>query len=434
MASTSPTTTAREGGFFYGWWIVIMGVALMAVVFGTIINIFSVFASPVAQDIGANVGQFSLAYSVITLAAVPVSPLVGNLLKKVDARWVVAAGLILAILANVLLSMATSIVMVYVAAILQGVGLIAATTIPISVMITNWFIKHRGLALGIATAGSGLGSLIFIYPVAYVLIPSIGWRSTYLIIAVIQAVLIPLAIVILRSHPEQKGLKPLGWEAATDASGAPMARRGLTQGQVYRSPAFWILGAALIFSGVSVNGMISVAAPLLDAVGAPTAVAAWVLGSIGIFVMVGKFATGWLFDKTPLMVAIIIVSAANAAQFFFMFSPTNVWIGTAFSVLHGFGATMVTVTPAYLAAKLFGDRDYAAVYGAVSVFATMGAVVAAPFGLLFWAGDDRDPANLIWAWLVMGLIGLALYVVTVLLKPKWEAAPSETATAAAPTA
>lgn len=81
-----PTSTDTRTGYFPGWTIVILGVALMAVVFGTIINIFSVFALPVGQDIGANVGQFSLAYSVITLAAVPMSPIVGNVLKRVDAR------------------------------------------------------------------------------------------------------------------------------------------------------------------------------------------------------------------------------------------------------------------------------------------------------------------------------------------------------------
>lgn len=91
-----------------------------------------------------------------------------------------------------------------------------------------------------------------------------------------------------------------------------------------------------------------------------------------------------------------------------------------FSFLHGFGATMVTVTPAYLAAKLFGDRDYAAVYGAVSMFATGGAVAAAPFGLLFYTGETGNPTNLVWAWLVMGLIGFALYLFTVWTKPKWE--------------
>lgn len=237
-----PTSTDTRTGYFPGWTIVILGVALMAVVFGTIINIFSVFALPVGQDIGANVGQFSLAYSVITLAAVPMSPIVGNVLKRVDARYVVSAGLALAIVANIVLSQAQSIVWVYAAAVLQGMALIAATTIPISVMITNWFVRHRGLALGLATAGSGLGSLIFIPLVRSYLIPSMGWRNTYLVIAAIQAVLIPLAFILLRNTPEQKGLRPLGWETQVDSTGAPRERMGLSQGQVYKSLSFWLLG------------------------------------------------------------------------------------------------------------------------------------------------------------------------------------------------
>lgn len=420
MSSNATVGAGPRAGYFPGWTIVIMGVVLMAVVFGTIINIFSVFAKPVAEEIGATIGQFSLAYSVITLAAVPMSPVIGNVLKKIDARYVVSAGLALAVLANVVLSRATSIAWVYGAAVLQGIALIAATTIPISVMITNWFVRHRGMALGIATAGSGLGSLIFIPLVRFNLIPTMGWRNSYLVIAVIQAVLIPLAFFLLRNTPEQKGLRPLGWETVADATGAPRERRGLRQGQVYKTLSFWLLGAALIFSGVSVNGMISVLDPMLQAMQSPPAVLGWILASLGIFVMVGKFLTGWLFDKMSLIIAIGIVSLANAAQFFFMLAPTTILNGMLFSFLHGFGATMVTVTPAYLAAKLFGDRDYAAVYGAVSMFATGGAVAAAPFGLLFYTGETGNPTNLVWAWLVMGLIGFALYLFTVWTKPKWE--------------
>jgi predicted MFS family arabinose efflux permease len=85
----------------------------MGVVFGTIINLFSLFAAPVAKELGATTGDFSLAYSVITLAALPMSPIIGNLLKRIDARILVSAGLIVAVLANLLLSSAKAMWMVY---------------------------------------------------------------------------------------------------------------------------------------------------------------------------------------------------------------------------------------------------------------------------------------------------------------------------------
>lgn len=440
---TNPQVSESPGGFFYGWWIVIVGVLLMGVVFGTIINLFSLFAAPVAKELGATTGDFSLAYSVITLAALPMSPIIGNLLKRIDARILVSAGLIVAVLANLLLSSAKAMWMVYAAAVLQGVGLIAATTIPISVMITNWFVRHRGLALGLATAGSGLGSLVLV-PVITNTIASLGWRSAYLVLAGIQAVLIPIAFLVLRNRPEQRGLTALGaapatptgmGEAAT-ANGSRTApvRAGLTQSQVYKTSTFWLLAAALVFSGISVNGMISVLAPMLTDMGATKDIGVWVLSTLGIFVMIGKFGTGWLFDKAGVGKAIFLVALANAAQFIFMLSPTNLANATLFTALHGFGATMVTVTPAYLAATLFGDRDYAAVYGSVSIFSTLGAVLAAPFGLLFYTGKSGSPTALVWAWLVMALIGWALYLVTVRTRPQWErTGAAETADATAGT-
>ncbi len=429
MSQSAESTPSPQKGFFYGWWIVIVGVLLMASIFGTVINSFSLFINPVIRELpGISIAAFTLAYTAITLAGIPFSPLVGNLLKRIDARWIITAGVILAALANVLLSNAQSVIMIYLAAALQGIALVAATTIPISSMITNWFVRLRGTALGIATAGSGLGSLIFVPLIKFYLLPGVGWRNTYLVLAAIQViVLVPLSILVLRNKPEQKGFKPLGWEAEAallDAQATPGERPGLTQPQVYRSPAFWLLGAALIFSGVSVNGMISNLDPILGALNSPVVVAGFILSTIGLFVMAGKFITGVLFDRLPLMLAIIIVSLANALQFAFMLSPSTIVSGALFGFLHGFGATMVTVTPAYLASKLFGEKDYSAVYGTVSVFALAGAAIAPIFGGFFYGAettsDNSHATTLVWAWLIMGLIGLGLYIVTVLAKPRWE--------------
>jgi MFS family permease len=365
-----------------------------------------------------------LAYTVITLIAIPVAPVVGNLLKKVDARWIITVGVVLAALANLLLSMARSSTMIYVAGGVQGVAITLATTIPISTMITNWFTDKRGTALGVATAGSGLGSLIFVPLISFVLLPGLGWRGTYLALAAIQVVLlVPLSFAVLRSTPEQKGLLPLGQQPdpmpvikSNIPSAAPVQaveiapRPGMTQAQVYRTPAFWVLGAALIFSGVSVNGMVSNLQPILVSLRSPASVIAFILASLGLWVMLGKFLTGLLFDKAKLMVAIGLVSLANAAQFFFMLSPTTMASGSAFAFLHGFGATMVTVTPAYLA-----------VYASVSIFAMLGAALAPLFGGFFYGTATTTTQGhahtLVWAWLIVGLVGFALYVVTVVIKP-----------------
>lgn len=405
----------------------LVSVLLMATIFGTIVNAFSLFALPVSKEIPTiSIAMFTIAYSFITLAAIPLSPLVGNLLKKWDARVVIVAGIVLAAAANIGLSFTHDVAWLYAMTVIQGAAVTLGTTIPIATVLTNWFVRHRGLALGIAMAGSGLGGLVFVPLIDGLLIPGYGWRTTYLVLAAIQVILlVPLTLWIIRTRPEEKGLRALGAEDAA-ASGRPAPdAHGLTQGQMIRTPAFWLLGLALLAAGISVNGMISNFKPILVALNSPAAVAGWILSTVGLFVMFGKFATGWLFDRLGLLVAIVAVSAANALQFFFMLAPTTVVNGTLFNLLHGFGATMVTVTPAYLAARLFGQKHYAANYGWVSAFAMAGAGVAPLFGGLFYGSskatsDAAHATTLVWAWLVMGLIGLGLYIVTVLLKPRWE--------------
>lgn len=171
--------------------------------------------------------------------------------------------------------------------------------------------------------------------------------------------------------------------------------------------------------------MISNFAPILGSLQSPTAIVGFILGSVGLFVMGAKFLAGWLYDRLTLILAIALISLANAAQFFFMLKPDSRVSAVMFNLLHGFGATMVTITPAYLAGKLFGDRDYAAVYGWVSTFALLGAAIAPIFGGFFYGSSKEtsglaNAQSLVWAWLVMGLVGFVLYLVTVRLKPHWE--------------
>lgn len=290
----------------------------------------------------------------------------------------------------------------------------------------GWYIVVVGVLLMAVVFGTIINIFsVFVPLVRSVLMPSIGWSSTYLVIGAVQAVLIPLVLLVLRSTPEQKGRRPYGWTARAEArTPGDSVRVGLTQRQVYRTASFWLMGVALIFSGISVNGMISVLDPMLLAMTAPEDVVVLVLTTAGLFVVLGKLCTGWLFDHASVMLTIVIVAAANTAQFFFMLSPTTQFKGLMFALLHGFGATMVTVTPAYLTAKLFGDRDYPAVFGTVSIFINTGMVVAAPFGLPFYDGVSGKPGVLVWAWMGAGLLGLLFYIGTVLLRPKW-APPSD---------
>ncbi|HRW19185.1 MAG TPA: MFS transporter [Dermatophilaceae bacterium] len=429
MTTQALPPAAKQSGIFYGWWIVLVSVLLMATIFGTIVNAFSLFIKPVIGDIPSiTIAMFTIAYTVITSIAIPFSPIVGNLLRRFDARWIVSVGVVLAALANLGLSMTSNVIWLYLMAGVQGIAITFATTLPISAMVTNWFYRHRGLALGLATAGSGLGGVIFVPLILNALLPSLGWRGTYLALGAVQIVLLlPLSLLVLRTRPEDKGLLPLGHEEllAAQAAAGTTVRPGLTQGQVLRSPAFWALGAALIFSGISVNGMISNFAPILGSLQSPTAIVGFILGSVGLFVMGAKFLAGWLYDRLSLILAIALISLANAAQFFFMLKPDSMVSAVMFNLLHGFGATMVTITPAYLAGKLFGDRDYAAVYGWVSTFALLGAAIAPIFGGFFYGSSKEtsglaNAQSLVWAWLVMGLVGFVLYLVTVRLKPHWE--------------
>jgi MFS family permease len=147
-----------------------------------------------------------------------------------------------------------STLVVYAARILMGISLGFVGVLPSVVLVTNWFERRRGVALGILLAGTSIGGVV-IPPIATPLIAGYGWRTAMVVLSLlIWLVLAPAILLLVKDRPADIGLTPDG-DAGTYPTVASVEANGVTLADALRTPVFWIfaLGAALIFYPIFVT-------------------------------------------------------------------------------------------------------------------------------------------------------------------------------------
>ena len=225
---------------------------------------------------------------------------------------------------------------------------------PYSKAISSWFDKKRGLALGIAISGVGLGTAI-IPKVAIALTNSFGWRNAYLgLAALILCLAIPSLLFLVRDRQDPKAVK---------AQSKPVEVKGLTSEQALRSNKFWLLAITFFCVAISANGAIAHVIPMLTDRGISPQVATSALSVAGLALIAGRLLSGYLLDKifAPL-VAIFFFSAPLLGLIVLYFADT-VMLGSIGTILVGIGLGAEVDLIAFLLTRYLGNKAFGEIYG-----------------------------------------------------------------------
>ncbi|KKB35023.1 MFS transporter [Bacillus thermotolerans] len=405
----------KKGGIFYGWWILAAGFLIMTFLYAPIANLVSLFTKPVTEELGFGRAEFTMYYTVMATTAMIIAPIAGRLMKKLDVRVYMTIFTLLGAGAYIGFSFATELIHFLLFAVPMGMALAGAGLIPVSVLITNWFNAKRGLSLGIALSGTGFGSMI-LSPLVTWIITAYGWRTAYLMIGIlILVVLVPLIVFVIKLSPADKGLLPLGEEqAAEDAPVKELA--GVTQKEAFKSVSFWALCAGILVGGIVVNSMIINLVPYLTDIGTPAQQAALLLSLASAMVIAAKLLVGRLYDKLGLIKTLTFIVASDIICFLFLLKGNLLIPGILFTIFSALGSTAVTVTPAYLTAALFGEKEYSSKYGTVSLFTSLGAALApVAAGLIY--NINHSYVLLIQMLIVLAVVEFILFFFAIKLKP-----------------
>lgn len=402
----------RKRRFFYGYWIAIACFGVTFVHSGSGMYAFSLFIKSLQTDLGWSRGDIMGAFTIFYLLLGTASPLVGRLTDRYGAKAVLVGGAILAGSGFAFLSMTNSLWHFYLGYAVIGVGLGAVSYTPASAVVSNWFKRGRGLAVGIMSMGVGGGGLGLAPLVGGFLIPTFGWRSAYLALGgIIVAIVIPVTLFVIKTKPSEMGLQPAGAEIPeehTENSTAHSGPEGLTLRMAMGTAAFWLIGLSYFASMFSQAGVMQNQTPLLTDMGVPATTTALVLGMVGFSSAAGKFLFGWVCDRIPAKYAwtmgqVLILAGITILRGLSPESPPALFL--LYPILMGLGTGSWLPTMSILISGNFGLVTYGAVFGSVILMQSIGVA----FGPLL-AGHLYDTTQT-YQWVFV--IFMCLYAVSI---------------------
>jgi predicted MFS family arabinose efflux permease len=338
---------------------------------------------PLQDEFGWSRASISGAVSVNLVLYGLAGPFAAALTQRFGLRRVVPAAMLLIAVGSAATVAMTELWQLYLYwGLFVGVGTGAVAPVLAATIANRWFHDHRGLVLGLLTAGSSTGQLLFL-PVLAALSSGDHWRRAALTVAAAALVVVPLSIWLLREHPSDLGQRPIG---ATEHEAAP-ARRSRpisTAFRVLRTAShryeFWVLAGSFFICGATTNGLIATHfIPAAMDHDIPETTAAGMLAAMGILDVIGTTASGWLtdrFDSRVLLatyyglrgLSLLALPHALAAQHLSL---------TAFVAFYGLD-WIATVPPTVaLVNQTFGREQGTIVWGWIFAAHQIGAAVAA---------------------------------------------------------
>jgi MFS family permease len=368
------------------WWVVVGAVAGLFVCNGPVLTLtFGVFLKPVMADMGWDRGTASFALSIGPFLSALAVPVLGRLMDRWGIRAVALPGIL--IYAGLLGLVGLSPHSLWVFAILAGLaGAASAIQTPLSYAkaIAAWFDRRRGLALGIAMAGVGLGAIV-LPQLSRVLIERYGWRGTYVILAVMTAAIaLPAVALWIREPRPGEGERRPG---AEHVSGP-----GLTAREAARTERFWVLGVVFFLVALAINGMTAHVVPLLTDHGLSAAAAAATLGTFGLATLAGRLLAGFLVDRifAPYIATVFFLAPVAG---FGLLATASGGLPVVGVVLMGLGLGTEIDLIAFLVSRYFGHRSFGEIYGYFFMIFGLGTAIG-PFlgGLIYQLAGSYDNA------------------------------------------
>jgi MFS family permease len=412
----SPVKRGRSG-FFYGWWIVIVGCILDAVKGGTFNYGFSLYYLPILNELQLSRAATSLPFSLAKLEAALEGPLVGFLIDRIDLRVMLVVGTMLAGLGFVLLSFTHSYILFLVVFMgLLTLGFQAGFNHATMAAVNHWFLRKRGLAMSIMQTGHALGGVV-IFPLVALAVLQLGWRQAAFLSGIGVLATVPLALLVRRS-PESMGLLPDGAPRAPHNPSTVVLSRvrrlrepeEFTAGEALRTPTFWLLAAFHGLRNVPHAGVSVHLVPLLVWKGLDEHTAAFFVGLAAFSAVIVRPLTGWLGDRWSKRkigamgvilgaLGLVVLTSSNGA----------LWHMVFFAVLFSFADGINSVTWALLG-DFFGRNHFASIRGWIGMIQSLVAMPGAVFtGWIFDQTHSYSYALLPFV-VIYALAGLALWL------------------------
>lgn len=400
-----------QGGIFYGWYIV------AAVFFMVFVSIgfrqsFGLFLPSWTEEYGVSVSFLSTVAFVGWMVNGIAQPVVGGLADRYGARVVAAVSVGVLGLSTVGMAFAFNIwALAFFYATLASFSNAGAMFTPLTPLISRWFVRRRGAALSMITAGGSGGAMLLIPFAAYVL-ELANWRVALGVVAGILLVLVlPLVLVVVRDRPSLMGLQPDGDAGSADGSQRPRIYDGpLTVShwkQAYHSAPMWQLTLTYVVCGVTTAVIAVHFVSFAKTEGINETTAALAFGLLSFANMASVLVMGFFIsDRVQRKNALTVIYAVRGLGFLSLLvmpSSVGLWV---FAVVAGSSWLATVPQTSALTAEVYGVRNVGTITGMLTmVHMCAGAVAVLAAGFTFDYFGSYDP---FWVVSVAMLAGASL--------------------------
>ncbi|MBN1176944.1 MAG: MFS transporter [Dehalococcoidales bacterium] len=382
---------------------------------------FSFFVTSLERVFHWSRTEIMTGFTLFFICAAISAPFAGRMVHRYGARKVVSAGALASCVGYILLSQMSALWQYYIGYALIGAGVAATGPVISTLIVSNWFIRRRGMAIGAMSMGAGTAGMIFTPLVIVYMLPTLGLSQTYLIYAAITAFLaVPLAALVIRTEPADMGQLPDGRDAseiAAIAADRATVARGITFRNALGTQAFWLLALAILFVSTHM-GVMQNQVPHLEDLGFAAGIVASAMSIVAVLSTLGTLIFGWLSDRINVkisgVIAVILLTVSIVLLINIDITSPN-WLIWTYAFILGLGIGGWMPVMSLLASANFGLLAYGTIYGALNACQSIGAAAAPIFsGYLFDRTGTYETAFIVTAI----LIALGLPIILAIRRPR----------------
>lgn len=395
------------------WWVLIGLCIIVGLGKGTLNNSAGLFLPEISKDLNIGMGDLTLYFSVSAIITMLYLPFGGNLIAKYNIRMILIVSIICEAGAYIAFSFMNSVWGWYLFAIPLAFGGVFITVIAGPVLISQWFKKRSGLALGILTATGGLFGAVS-QPIVGKLIETQGWRFSYLAIGLTAIIIaVPVILLFIKKMNPLKGHTPYGQvESSNDQKESiqDIQNEGISMAVAKKSSAFYALILFLFFLTSISSFTIHIPTYLVNQGHAQSFVAN-AMGMYMLGIVLGALIIGMINDKLGSKKATILSMLCGLTSVsLLLFASEHTRVIFIALILFAFVTSGIGILAPSLALSLFGHKEYSRIYSTASLGLATAAIVALPaYGYIFqFTGSYSGGLYAILVMLILNIVAVTI--------------------------
>ncbi len=362
---------------FYGWWMLAGSVVAMALGSGVSFWSFGLYVGPLEDEFGWSRAEVSLGFSVSLFVSGLVGPFVGRWIDARGPRSAIVVGAVLTAATYVLLATTSELWQWYAYHSINAVFRQMMFFIPFQALVSRWFDRKRGIALGILGMGFSLGGFVVV-PLMRLIIDAVGWDGSFVVSGIlILGVFVPIGMLLVRNSPADVGTVPDGEPPAGEARDETRGIAGQTLGQALRTPLFWVLAMAMTFFFYGLFGWMVHIVPFYESVGVSRGVAAALVSIAAGFGMFSRLTFGLLADRIRRIetaaMGLVAFLAAGAATLLLDSGAVGIAVFLVFWIVGSGGGPLLEPL---LLTRAFGVSHFGTILGAFIIVENFGLITS----------------------------------------------------------